>query len=129
MARDLGTGTEDRRSNPDMGGTECDRGFKIMAHAHTQALKPVARGDLGEEGEVQGRLLVDSRNAHQPFGIEAALVSQGSDKGIGINGGDPRFLRLLSGIDLNEKALGARGKLGLLIENCAQPVGNPLRTP
>ena len=53
-------------------------------------------------------------------GDDRLALEAGAD---GIQQHKAGFLRLLSGIDLNEKALGARGKPGLLVENGAQPGG------
>ncbi len=56
-----------------MGRAEADRNLEIRRHAHREAREFVALRDLGEQGEVQRRFLLDGRDAHQPLDRQAAL--------------------------------------------------------
>src|SRR5258706_15376700 len=55
---------ENRTADPHMGGAEPDRGLIVGAHAHRQELQAVAGRDLGGEGEMRGRGLVERGYAH-----------------------------------------------------------------
>ena len=59
-------GAEDRGADADMGRAEADRGLEIGAHPHAQPGEPVAPRDLAQQREMQRRLLVLRRHAHQP---------------------------------------------------------------
>src|SRR5919108_5745782 len=64
--RHRSTGAENRAADPHMGGAELDRRLEVGAHAHAQLLKLELLGEFCQEREVDGRLLVDRRKAHQP---------------------------------------------------------------
>ena len=85
-----------------MGRAELDRDLEIGAHAHAQLSEAVARGDPGEQREVQGRLLVLGRDRHQAHDRQAEIVAAGGDEGVGIGRPDACLLRLLAGVDLDE---------------------------
>ena len=59
-------GAEDRGADADVGRAEADRGLEIGAHPHAQHSETVALRDLAQQREMQGRLLVLGRDAHQP---------------------------------------------------------------
>ena len=46
-----------------MRGAAGDRGFIIPAHAHAQAGKAVALGDVGHKPEMRNRVFIDRRDA------------------------------------------------------------------
>ena len=56
---------EQRGADPDMGGAQADGRLVVGAHAHADPGEAVARRHLGQQGEMQRRLLVDRRDAHQ----------------------------------------------------------------
>ena len=85
-----------------MSRAELGRDLEVAAHSHTEAGKTVAFRDLGEQLKMQGRFLIDRRNAHQTQKRQLEVVPALRDEGIGIVGQNPRFLVLGAGVDLNE---------------------------
>ena len=83
-----------------MRGAQGDGLLEIVAHAHRQALQPVARSNFCKQRKMQRGRFIDRRNAHQPRHgqIHAAAFR---DKGIGLGRGDTGLLRLFSGVHLN----------------------------
>src|SRR4029077_1802758 len=92
---------EDRGADPDMRRAEADRGLEIGAHPHAELVEAVAPGDLAQQREMQGRLLVLGRDAHQPDDRQADPVAAIGDERIGVGRQDAGFLRFLAGIDLD----------------------------
>ena len=53
----------------------------------------VARGDLRQQGEMHGRLLVRGRDAHQALDLQIAVLAAEGDEGVGLARRDPGLLR------------------------------------
>ena len=85
-----------------MGGAEADRGLEIRGHTHTEASKPVAPGDFGQEREVQRRFLVERRDAHQPLHRQSVFVAAGGDELVGPGREDSGLLGFFAGVDLDQ---------------------------
>src|SRR5580704_4981234 len=90
-------GAEERGADAHRGRAEPDRGLEVGAHAHREAGKAVAGGDLGGEREVGAWRLVVRRNAHQAFERQAEFVPASADEGVGALWNHARLLRLLAG--------------------------------
>jgi len=94
---------ENGAADPHMSGTEPDRKAKIRAHAHGQQFQPVARGDLGRQGEMGRRRIVDRRDAHEPRDVEPIGCAAGGDECVGLFRQDAGLLRFGAGVDLDEQ--------------------------
>ena len=112
--------SEQRAADADMGGAEPHGRLVVGAHAHADLGEAVARGHLGQQGEMQRRLLVDRRDAHQPDDRQLVDVAAGGDEGVEIGRQDARLLRLLAGIDLDEAGGPLAGPFHLLGERAGQ---------
>ena len=84
--------------------------------------RPLRCGHLGQQREMQRRLLVDRRDAHQPDHRQLVHVAAGGDEGVEIGRQDARLLRLLAGVDLDEAGRPLAGALHLLGEGRGQPL-------
>src|SRR5579871_5788135 len=102
-ARPLPPMPEDRGPHADMRGAELDGDGVVGAHAHREIRQPVARGDLGGQREMRRRRLVYRRDAHQAGNLQVVDVAAGRDETVGLAGRDAGLLRLLAGVDLDEK--------------------------
>ena len=78
--------------------------------------KPMPCRDLGEQGEMHGRLLVDWRDAHQAFDGETELVAAGPTNASVSRSEHASLLRLFAGIHLHEQARAFSGAFHLLGE-------------
>src|SRR5690606_10897548 len=85
---------ENRAADAHMGRAERNRAFEIPAHAHRQFGKPVAFGDLVQQGEMRRRVFAEGRYAHQAGNCEAVFAPALSEKRIGILGQNTGLLRL-----------------------------------
>ena len=94
---------EDRAADPDMRRAELHRRLEIGTHAHAQRGKPVRLREFGQQREMQRRLLVVRRDAHQAGDLELQLVAAQREEGGQIARRDTRLLRFLAGVDLDEK--------------------------
>jgi len=94
---------------------------KIGAHAHAEEAEPGAPGDLAQQREMQCRLLVERRKAHQARARQAEPVAALDDEVIGRGAKNPRLLRLFAGIDLDQ--VGPTPTAALLLPG--QPLGEP----
>ena len=109
-------------ADADMGGAEPHRRLVVGAHAHADLGQAVARGHLGQQGEVQRRLLVDRRDAHQPDDRQLVDVAAGGDEGIDVVRQDAGLLRLLAGVDLDVAVGPPAGAFHFLGERRGQPL-------
>src|SRR5262249_7980049 len=72
----------ERGAAPEDGGpdahvrcAESDGGLVVVAHAHAQGVEAVRGSELGEEGEVNRRFLVDGRDAHEAGDLEPQVIA------------------------------------------------------
>ena len=94
---------QNRRADTYVRRAEAHRHLEVAAHAHAQFIEAVAAGDLAKQREVQRRLLVDRRNAHQAAHRQRQLLSAGPHQAIGLFRHDAGFLRLFAGVHLDEQ--------------------------
>ncbi len=66
--------SEDSRADPDVRGTESNRGFEIGCHSHRQKRQAVAFGDFPQQGEMKRRFLVHERDAHEALDRQVQFV-------------------------------------------------------
>src|SRR5689334_15042748 len=109
-------------ADADMGGAQPHRRFVVGAHAHADLCEPVARGHLVQQREVQRRLLVDRRDAHQADHRQLVHVAARSDEGVEIGRQDACLLLLFAGIDLDEAGGPLAGPLHLLGQHAREPL-------
>src|SRR5229473_8127748 len=113
IRRDDPAGAEDRGADPDMGRAETDRRLEIGAHPHAELVEPVAPRNLAQQREVERRFLVLRRDAHQPDDRQVQPVAALADESVGGSWQYPRLLRLLAGIDLDERGQAPPGLIHL----------------
>src|SRR6202030_406022 len=89
---------KDRRPDPDMRRAEADRGLEIGAHPHAELVEAVAPRDLTQQREMQGRLLMLGRDAHQPDNRQTEPVAALANERVRASRQDAGFLRFLAGI-------------------------------
>src|SRR4051812_9592929 len=73
--------TENRCSDADMSGAECDGGRKIGTHSHGQERQAVAPGNLGGEPKVGRGRFVRRRKTHEPSDFEPKRLPARFDEG------------------------------------------------
>jgi hypothetical protein len=95
-------GAEDGGADPDVRGAKADRLFEIGAHAHAEDPKIIVPGNLPQQGEMRGRLLIERRHAHQTDDRQTEPLPAIDDELIGIGGHDARLLGFFPGIYLDE---------------------------
>src|SRR5689334_13757939 len=93
--------TEDRRSDPNAGGTELDRGLEIPGHAHGELFDATLFRQLGEQSEMRTRVFIRRRNAHQAFYLETKLLTAETHETGRLLRFDAGLLRLQPGIHLD----------------------------
>ena len=86
-----------------MGRAEADRGLEIGAHSHAEERKAALGGELLQQREMQRRLFVHRRNAHQPDDGKLQSVTAMRDEARDILRRDARLLRLLAGVHFDEQ--------------------------
>lgn len=85
-----------------MSGAEPDGDLIIVAHSHAQRSKPVAFGDLCQQGEMKRGFVLQRRYAHQPGNRQAQIFTAFGDKCISVLGRNARLLIFLARVDLNK---------------------------
>src|SRR5579883_1159412 len=75
---------EDRRAYADMGGAEADGDVVVAAHAHAEPGEAVAARDFPQQREVQRRLLLRWRDAHEPSDGKAEAGAALLDETVGL---------------------------------------------
>src|SRR3546814_3870246 len=88
---------------------------------HTQGGQSMATRGFRQQGEMRRRFVVRRRDAHQPAHVEAEFFLAASDKGVGVERQNPRLLRLLARIDLDQTGQAATGACHLGGERLGEP--------